>query len=104
VWVYSLVIAQGTSHFDVVDSNPHQLVGLIVMILTAMQPILGFVADRMFVANRFEVPVFPDRVHWWLGRLIIVAAFVNIYLGFKLFPGKARSRLIGVRMSACVRW
>lgn len=29
-----------------------------------------------------NVRTWPDRIHWWIGRLLIVAAVANIFLGF----------------------
>lgn len=37
----------------------HSILGLIVVILGAVQPILGTIADRLFDPNRKKTPVFP---------------------------------------------
>eukprot|EP01104_Vermistella_antarctica_P012056 TRINITY_DN3430_c0_g1_i3.p1 TRINITY_DN3430_c0_g1~~TRINITY_DN3430_c0_g1_i3.p1 ORF type:complete len:734 (-),score=183.04 TRINITY_DN3430_c0_g1_i3:6-2207(-) len=68
----------GSRHFN----NVHSWFGLAVIVLSAIQPILGVVADRMYKPGRDKVPVFPDKVHWWLGRFLLVLAAATTLLGF----------------------
>ena len=35
--------------------------------------------------ERDGTPIFPDMVHWWLGRLLMLLGFVNVVLGCAVF-------------------
>jgi hypothetical protein len=65
----------------------HAILGIIIIVLVAWQMILGIVADRVWQAKHKktgEFPAttwFPDRTHWWVGRVILVIACINIFLG-----------------------
>lgn len=63
----------------------HHLFGLVVFILTELQPFIGLLADRLFDPKRKKVPVFPDQVHWWVGRIAMLLAAVTIFLGINQF-------------------
>jgi hypothetical protein len=55
------------------------------MKVTECQPFMGLLADRLFDPKRKKVPVFPDQVHWWIGRVVMVLAVVTIFLGINQF-------------------
>jgi len=60
----------------------HSFLGLFVTIgACAVQPILGFIADKMYDPNRKSIPVWPDKIHWLIGRYSYVAAAINILIG-----------------------
>lgn len=43
----------------------HAWLGLVVVIGgSILQPILGFIADRMYNPERRRIPVWPDKIHW----------------------------------------
>lgn len=65
-------------------TNPHTLLGLIIFLSIFLQPILGIIADRMFKPNRTGPPIFPDQVHWYVGRVLHIIGLFNIYLGLEL--------------------
>mgnify|MGYP001027678067 CR=1 FL=1 len=46
----------------------HQMIGLVVIAGTVAQPIIGVIADKMYNPSRAKVPVWPDQIHWWVGR------------------------------------
>jgi hypothetical protein len=48
----------GDSHFD----GPHQVIGLVVLIFSLVQPILGLVSHLLFDSARSGPPFFPDKV------------------------------------------
>jgi hypothetical protein len=48
------------------------------------QGIGGFVIDKYFDPARTEVPI-SDKVHWWLGRTLLLAGIVNCLLGLDLY-------------------
>jgi hypothetical protein len=62
--------------------NPHTIIGLTIVILTFVQVLLGILANAFFKAGREGPPLFPDKAHWWLGRLVILYAFANCFIGF----------------------
>ncbi|KAJ3360605.1 hypothetical protein HDU91_004474 [Kappamyces sp. JEL0680] len=78
--VVVLFLFQTGPHFN---SN-HSLVGLGVSGLMIVQIALGIASNLMFDPNRAAIPL-VDKAHWWIGRLLFVAALVNIQLGFMLF-------------------
>jgi len=43
--------------------------------------VVGVISHVKFDPHRLTVPVWPDQIHWWLGRLLWVAALVNLFLG-----------------------
>jgi cytochrome b561 len=67
--------------------NFHNVFGLAIFIAMFVQVLLGFVSNRLFNADRVAVPWWPDRVHWWFGRLVLFCAFLNIYLGLWKLQG-----------------
>jgi len=62
----------------------HSAIGLAVYILLLIQYILGFVTHKMYVPGRAGPPVFPDKVHWFTGRLTLTGAIVNGFIGLSL--------------------
>ncbi|KAJ3024404.1 UNVERIFIED_CONTAM: hypothetical protein HDU68_008193 [Siphonaria sp. JEL0065] len=63
-----------------ITSN-HGIIGTaIALAIYPLQVILGFVCNRLFKANRIKVSIL-DQVHWWIGRIVVVLAIVNMYLG-----------------------
>ncbi|KAI3662087.1 hypothetical protein MP638_005535 [Amoeboaphelidium occidentale] len=68
-------------------SNPdpavvaHASIGLIVMVVSFGQGIIGKVADLLWKPDRQSVPVFPDMVHAWIGRILFTLGIANIGLG-----------------------
>ena len=60
----------------------HASLGVIVVVIGCfIQPLMGKIADSRYEPSRVETPVFPDKVHWWMGRSIWLLAFVNVWLG-----------------------
>jgi hypothetical protein len=54
--------------------------GLIVWILALMQSVLGVFINKWFDPLRSTTPL-SDKLHWWLGRSLIVGAIINVFLG-----------------------
>jgi hypothetical protein len=65
-------------------SRPHHSLGLVVVILSFLQLILGQYINIKFDPNRHVIPWY-DKVHWWFGRLIFILANLNIFLGFNIY-------------------
>eukprot|EP01119_Soliformovum_irregulare_P007615 TRINITY_DN20055_c0_g1_i1.p1 TRINITY_DN20055_c0_g1~~TRINITY_DN20055_c0_g1_i1.p1 ORF type:complete len:379 (+),score=73.78 TRINITY_DN20055_c0_g1_i1:38-1138(+) len=59
----------------------HAWIGLFVVVGGLSQPIIGFIADRKFDPNRDEAPIWPDKIHWYVGRYSYLFGAVNILLG-----------------------
>jgi uncharacterized membrane protein YhaH (DUF805 family) len=68
------------SRGGVFTMGAHQVIGTIIFALTMAQPFIGLIADRLFDPSRSKVPA-QDQIHWWVGRLLLVLAIVNIFLG-----------------------
>eukprot|EP00026_Physarum_polycephalum_P009273 Phypoly_transcript_09389.p1 GENE.Phypoly_transcript_09389~~Phypoly_transcript_09389.p1 ORF type:complete len:438 (+),score=41.45 Phypoly_transcript_09389:95-1315(+) len=66
------------NHFQ----NPHEIIGLTIVILTFIQVLFGILANTFFKPGREGAPFFPDKIHWWLGRLVLLYAFANCFIGF----------------------
>lgn len=67
-------------HFD----STHAIVGTAIIALMLVQVVLGFVSNHMFDPDRTSIPA-VDKVHWWLGRLLLLGGIGNCQLGFSLY-------------------
>jgi hypothetical protein len=86
----ALVIVATPSSFRQTETKTvaHVVMGLFVIIVGLSQPFLGWYSDAVYDPLRKKVPVFPDMLHWWIGRLVIVVALCNILLGLVILqPG-----------------
>jgi hypothetical protein len=70
-------------------NSVHALLGVVVIMFSIAQPLIGILSNRWWSPNRNGTPVFPDVVHWWLGRLTILVGFVTSLLGVLLAAGGA---------------
>jgi hypothetical protein len=92
--IVTYVAHKRDSHFN----SPHKILGLTIVTALVVQMWLGLFSKIKFDPEREHTPLVPDKVHWWLGRFIVIASFVNILTGLLLFPktGLAPWILIGV--------
>jgi len=71
----------------------HNCLGLLILVIAPLQAGGGYLADKRFDSRRRAAPIWPDQVHWAVGRLLFIAAIYNIYLGLNsdhvLFSGTA---------------
>jgi len=78
---FCLIVAQrqqeNLAHFN----DTHEEFGLLTVVLCLVQTFFGYLADQLFDTQRKSAPLFPDKVHWWLGRLTGSAALISIVLG-----------------------
>jgi len=79
--IVTYVQMTGSGHFDSI----HKITGLFVVLFMCLQVGLGYYTYVSFDPQREEPPPFPDKVHWWNGRLLAVFAYLNIFSGFILF-------------------
>ena len=67
----------------------HATIGMIILVgAVIVQPMLGKYADYLYRKQsniRLAVPTFPDKIHWWLGRLLAILAIINVWIGIGLF-------------------
>ncbi|KXN68383.1 hypothetical protein CONCODRAFT_31623, partial [Conidiobolus coronatus NRRL 28638] len=75
-----VIIANGNAHFR----GPHSIIGLLTVILQALQIVLGVVIDRLWNPERTSIPWY-DKLHWYGGRVLFVLAQVTIVLGLLLY-------------------
>lgn len=83
-----LVMADGL-HFN----GLHQVLGLTIFAVMFLQSVLGQVINRLWNPDRKGVP-WHDRMHWWLGRIITVLAFIKIYFGLNFYGVNNSSLMI----------
>ncbi|KAH8671427.1 hypothetical protein BX600DRAFT_459035 [Xylariales sp. PMI_506] len=62
-------------------NSPHQIIGLFIFIFVLAQFVLGFMHHRIY--KKTEQPTKLAPVHVWLGRLIVLLAVINAFLGFR---------------------
>ena len=79
--IISYIHSKGSEHF----SSVHHITGLVVVLLLFIQMVLGLVAHFMYDPDREHAPIVPDKIHWWLGRVTTITAFLNIFTGFQMF-------------------
>ncbi|KAI9101734.1 hypothetical protein DFS34DRAFT_428219 [Phlyctochytrium arcticum] len=91
---FRVVQVKGAGHIDVNTSGAHVAIGLLVLIITPLQMILGVVIDRLWSPTRTYIP-WHDRLHWWLGRIVGILGIVNLPLGMALY-----NKLYGEDLSA----
>jgi len=62
-------------------------------LLGLFQGILGQIANQMWFEGK-QPTFWPDKIHWYFGRLIILLSIVNIFLGLDLFGAELTSFLL----------
>lgn len=62
--------------------NAHPIIGIIVFVILAFQPILGFLHHNMF--KKHSRRVVWSYGHIWLGRIVITLGIINGGLGLRL--------------------
>ena len=63
----------------------HASIGVIILGLVFIQPILGLFANFYYDAKRLFIPIFPDKIHWIIGRILLILSIVNIGIGITIF-------------------
>ncbi|ORY40170.1 hypothetical protein BCR33DRAFT_719558 [Rhizoclosmatium globosum] len=83
IYAVEATIPDGVIRF--VGSTRHGVLGTVIALaLYPAQLVLGYVCNRLFSPKRVRVPVW-DQVHWWIGRLLVLLAVVNMHLGLELY-------------------
>jgi hypothetical protein len=81
--IAGLIVVLAAADWKLNIHDPHSLIGFLIFLVSFIQPVLGFIADRMFNPKRKSVPI-QDKLHWYVGRVLFIAALFNIYLGLEL--------------------
>ena len=58
----------------------HGLLGLFIVLTVIAQCILGIVIDIFYKPQRKKIPLF-DKIHWWVGRILVIAGITNCFTG-----------------------
>lgn len=77
-------------HFDTssLSRGGHAILGMVVFILLLLQIVLGIVSSsggryEQYVGWKYPLPrLFPELMHWWNGRLLLVGAAIAAFMGF----------------------
>lgn len=80
-------------------SVPHSYIGIIIVILTIVQVVFGVLSNRLWSPDRVGTPVFPDMIHWWLGRALLLGGAGNAAYGTYVMAGGFQAGLI-----ICIVW
>ena len=108
------------AYFDV-WSDPHLVIGLVVLVCMTIQPVLGWVHHRIYrarsiiIANTNRGPrpgrTIWGRVHLWLGRCLITLGIINGGVGLRMLedspsqdPAVTRDAEIGYGVAAGFTW
>jgi hypothetical protein len=62
-------------------ASTHSRFGLATLIVVVLNVFKGWLAHVKWNPKRTSPPVFPDQIHWWLGRAIFVLSTVTVILG-----------------------
>jgi len=62
-------------------TSAHTVLGLMFVSGMGLQSLLGLLAHFLFDPKRGAPPAFPDQLHWWLGRLLLVVGPLTVLLG-----------------------
>jgi len=76
-FVIIISAAGGSSIFTTV----HGTIGIFVFVLSVGQILLGITSDCLWTPQRALTPVIPDKIHWVIGWLLILAGPINVLLG-----------------------
>jgi hypothetical protein len=81
----------GIGHFNhatiSVTNYCHSIFGMIIISLVVLQIGLGALSDawwRIQFWRKGSIPLpgpFPEKVHWWLGRSLVLLSVIQVFLG-----------------------
>eukprot|EP00698_Gefionella_okellyi_P005707 TRINITY_DN15171_c0_g1_i1.p1 TRINITY_DN15171_c0_g1~~TRINITY_DN15171_c0_g1_i1.p1 ORF type:complete len:420 (-),score=63.68 TRINITY_DN15171_c0_g1_i1:293-1552(-) len=88
----SVIVAflMSTEGHAILSTSPivaaHGWIGLSILACgTLFQPIFGLVIHCLFDPARGTAIPIRDKIHWWVGRITIAAALVNIAIGLVMY-------------------
>jgi quinol-cytochrome oxidoreductase complex cytochrome b subunit len=62
----------------------HGILGMLMVVLTLVQFILGIAIDKLFDASRVSIPI-RDKVHWFLGVFVTLLSIAVMVLGHLIY-------------------
>ena len=65
--------------------SAHAMLGLFITLAALAQGALGYAADKLWSLQRKHTPLVPDKLHWYLGRLLAVLGAMNVLFGIFLY-------------------
>eukprot|EP00026_Physarum_polycephalum_P005337 Phypoly_transcript_05369.p2 GENE.Phypoly_transcript_05369~~Phypoly_transcript_05369.p2 ORF type:complete len:241 (+),score=31.32 Phypoly_transcript_05369:266-988(+) len=68
---------------NVFYTSAHTVLGLMFVSGMGLQTLLGLLAHFLFNPKRSGPPAFPDQIHWWLGRFLLVVGGLAVTLGMR---------------------
>jgi hypothetical protein len=78
--VFAHLSVPGYTHFQ----GPHQFFGLVLLVLAALQGLLGWRSHLMFLSRGTSTSLL-QTLHRWLGRLLLPLGFVVVGFGLDLY-------------------
>ncbi|KAJ2993963.1 hypothetical protein HDV02_001931 [Globomyces sp. JEL0801] len=76
-------------------SNPHAMLGIIVLSLGAIAVLLG--SFSYYTRNPGKtLHWFDDKLHWWVGRTAALLAILNVVIGIKFYTASMISFLVSI--------
>jgi hypothetical protein len=60
--------------------DAHHVIGTLIVSLSLLEVCLGFYSNAMWKPGK-PPHIIDDKMHWYVGRLAILLAIVNIFLG-----------------------
>jgi hypothetical protein len=114
-------LAIDTSKFVDIWSDPHPIIGLIILVFATLQPFTGWIHHRIYraraviLANTHRGPrpgrTIWGRIHLWTGRILITLGIINGGLGLRIMERSptqdhslTRSAEIGYSIGAGLMW
>ncbi|KAJ3076015.1 hypothetical protein HDU98_005964 [Podochytrium sp. JEL0797] len=93
------------------NSSLHAYMGAVLVFgMLPAQIILGYASNALFSPDRVSVPWW-DQVHWWLGRVAIMFAWVTMFMGLVQFGSGVVIKVLyfaailcGIAAIACGHW
>jgi hypothetical protein len=116
-----IYLALQIEQFFDIWSDPHLILGFVILGFATTQPATGWIHHRIFRSRAIRITTTsrgprPGRTSWgrthlWIGRLVITAAIINGGLGLKLTEGSptqdirvTRNAEIGYGVAAGLMW
>ncbi|KAI9326001.1 hypothetical protein DFJ73DRAFT_867496 [Zopfochytrium polystomum] len=66
-------------------TSSHRPLGTVIALaILPLQTILGYVSNALFNPTRTSIPWW-DQLHWWVGRVVVCLAVIELYLGLDLY-------------------
>eukprot|EP00026_Physarum_polycephalum_P002597 Phypoly_transcript_02604.p1 GENE.Phypoly_transcript_02604~~Phypoly_transcript_02604.p1 ORF type:complete len:907 (+),score=72.96 Phypoly_transcript_02604:3-2723(+) len=92
--ILSAVVLAFIAKNNIFVPNLHPILGIITFCLFGLEVILGFTSHFKFDPARRKPPVFPDKMHWWLGRITFLLALVTIVFGLLAYGAPFKTMIL----------